>query len=558
MPIRISVSHGEQLQPSGFEALLEQSNQLIKEDRFEEAEKYLLRAQAIVPDSPSVYNLMGFLAYQKKDFKRAVRSFEKALQVNPHYAEGWNNLGAAYLGLSRLSDAKSAFAKAVSLNPNLEDALENLSWVTEHFFTHSTKLPSLSACTIMKNEEQNLPRLLSSLSGYVDEVVVVDTGSTDRSVEVARSFGARVYFHGWREDFSAAKNEALERAQGEWVLFLDADEAMFPEDLKKLRLILTYTSHEAFMLPIKNFLDPQERTYMLNYLVRVFRRRPEIRYRGRIHETVEGSLVELGKKVFKLHNIFIYHYGYTDREKTTWKVFSRNYELLLKEIQENPENLDALSYLGRDCFLKGRVEEAKSYLRQVLTISRDFNFAVLTAHLDLAWIAIREENFAEAFVHLDTVREREPYLPDLYYLLGLAHHRKGEYPRALECFEKVFSVDYRKSKSLMVFFRFSWGDLYQKMGECYLVAGENEKAKECFEKASEFSEDNPDLLNNLGVAMVKLGDRENAEMYFKKALEANPAHPDARSNLFRFLLEEGRVAEARVLLSQMKEILEQK
>lgn len=110
----------------------------------------------------------------------------------------------------------------------------------------------------------------------------------------------------------------------------------------------------------------------------------------------------------------------------------------------------------------------------------------------------------------------------------------------------------------MVFFRFSWGDLYQKMGECYLVAGENEKAKECFEKASEFSEDNPDLLNNLGVAMVKLGDRENAEMYFKKALEANPAHPDARSNLFRFLLEEGRVQEARALLSQMKEILEQK
>ncbi|WP_369018112.1 tetratricopeptide repeat protein [Thermatribacter velox] len=558
MPIRIAMSHGEQVQPGSFETLLEQSSQFIKEGCFEEAEKCLLRMQEIAPDSPSLYNLMGFLAYQKKDFKKAVRSFEKALQVNPHYAEGWNNLGAAYLALSRLSDAKAAFVKAVNLNPNLNDALENLSWITEHFFAHSTKFPTVSACAIMKNEEQNLPRLLSALNGYVDEVVLVDTGSTDRSVEVARSFGARIYFHKWREDFSAAKNEALERAQGEWILFLDADEAMIPEDLKKLRLILTYTSHEAFMLPIKNFLDPQERTYMLNYLVRVFRRRPEIRYQGRIHETVEGSLVELGKKAFKLYSIFVYHYGYKNQKKTARKVFSRNYELLLKEIKENPENLNALSYLGRNCFLKGKFEEAKNYLQRVLTISRDFNFAVLTAHLDLAWIAIREGDFEEAFAHLDAVREREPYLPDLYYLLGLAHHKKGEYARALECFEKVFSVDYRKSKSLMVFFRFSWGDLYQKMGECYLVAGENEKAKECFEKASGFSEDNPDLLNNLGVAMVKLGDRENAEMYFKKALEANPAHPDARGNLFRFLLEEGRVAEARALLSQMKEILEQK
>ncbi|MCD6155462.1 MAG: tetratricopeptide repeat protein [Candidatus Atribacteria bacterium] len=555
MPIRILTSQSDGSLEDDFGVLLKRSNELIKEGRFGEAEKCLLRAREMKPDSPSVYNFMGFLAYQKKEFKEAVKSFKKALQVNPLYAEAWNNLGAAYLALSRFSDAKSAFEKAVGLNPNLEDALENLSWISEHFFANSIRFPTLSACVIMKNEERNIPRLLSSLREHVDEMVVVDTGSTDRSVEIARSYGARVYFHEWREDFSAAKNEALEKVQGEWILFLDADEEMRAEDLKKLRLILACAKQEAFMLPIKSFLDPQERTHMLNYLVRVFRNRPEIRYRGRVHETVEDSLFELGKEIFKLHHLFIYHHGYKDSGKTGWKVLSRNYELLLKEVEENPENVNALSYLGKTCLLDGRTEEARNYLEQVLALSKSFSFTVLSAHFDLARMALEEGNFDEALSHLYLVKEKEPYLPDLYYLLGLVYHRKGEYAKAIECFEKVLSVDHRKSRSLMVFFGISWGDLYQKMGECYLVEKEEEKAKECFEKANEFLNDDPNLLNNLAVSMVRLGDRKRAEAYFRKALEINPHHPDARSNLFRFLLEEGRIAEARALLSEMKELL---
>lgn len=518
MPVRILTSQSDGSLGDDFGILLKRSNELIKEGHFGEAEKCLLRAQEINPDSPSVHNLMSFLAYQKKEFKGAVRSFKKALQINPLYAEGWNNLGAAYLALSRFSDAKSAFEKAVGLNPNLEDALENLSWISEHFFANSIRFPTLSACAIMKNEEKNIPRLLVSLRGHVDEMVVVDTGSTDRSVEVARSYGAQVYFQEWRGDFSAAKNEALEKAQGEWILFLDADEEMWAEDLKKLRLILACAKQEAFMLPIKSFLDPQERTHMLNYLVRVFRNRPQIRYQGRVHETVEGSLLELGKKIFKLHHLFIYHHGYKDPGKTSWKVLSRNYELLLKEVEENPENVNALSYLGKACLLDGRTEEAKNYLERVLVLSKSFSFAVLSAHFDLAWIALEEGNFEEALSHLYLVKEKEPHLPDLYYLLGLVYHRRGKYAKAIECFEKVLSVDYRKSNSLMVFFRVSWGDLYQKMGECYLVENEEERAKECFEKADELLSDDPNFLNNLAISMVKLGDRKKQKPISKKRL----------------------------------------
>ncbi|MDK2896242.1 MAG: hypothetical protein PWP04_362 [Candidatus Atribacteria bacterium] len=557
MPIRVSTFSEEEAFQPDISSWLEEGDKLLKEGRFEEAEKCFLKVKEINPQSPAVYNGLGFVAYQKKDFKEAVKSFKKALQFNPAYSQAWNNLGASYLALSHFSEAKSAFAKAVGLNPNLQDALENLGWIVDNFFANSFKLPTLSVCLIMKNEEQNLPRLLSSVAEYGEEVVAVDTGSTDRSVEIARLHGAKVYFYRWNDDFSAAKNEALRHARGEWILALDADEEMNAEDLKKLKLILACSNYQAFMLPIKSPLDPEEKNHMLNYLVRVFKNRPEIRYRGRVHETVESSLLELGEKICKLHHLFISHHGYKEPGKTGWKVFSRNRDLLLKAAEEEPDNVNTLAYLGRTYLSQGHWEEAKEYLEKVLALSTGFNFSVLSARLDLAWIALQEDNLEEAFSQLTLLRQKEPHFPDGYYLLGLTYHKKGEYAEALAAFEQVFQVDYRKSGSPMFFFRVSLGDLYQKMGECYLLLGNPEKAKECLQKVEELSGDSASSLNNLGVAAMRLGEREKAENYFRKALTLDPAHPDARSNLFRFLLEAGRTKEAKRCLEEMKEFLQE-
>ena len=96
----------------------------------------------------------------------------------------------------------------------------------------------LSACVIVKNEEKNLPQWLSYANAAADERIVVDTGSTDRTVELARAAGAQVYSFPWQENFAAAKNFAIEQATGDWIAFLDADEYFPPEDCLAVRALL--------------------------------------------------------------------------------------------------------------------------------------------------------------------------------------------------------------------------------------------------------------------------------------------------------------------------------
>ena len=100
----------------------------------------------------------------------------------------------------------------------------------------------LSQCMIVKNEETNIRRALSWAAGIAEEQIVVDTGSTDRTVEIAREMGAKVYSFSWTDDFSAAKNFAISKASGQWIAFLDADEYLSEEDAQKLPGLLKQLS----------------------------------------------------------------------------------------------------------------------------------------------------------------------------------------------------------------------------------------------------------------------------------------------------------------------------
>ncbi|RLB04217.1 MAG: glycosyltransferase, partial [Deltaproteobacteria bacterium] len=89
--------------------------------------------------------------------------------------------------------------------------------------------PRLSVCMIVKNEEKMLPKCLESIREVADEIIIVDTGSTDNTVAIAESFGAKVYFHPWEKDFSKHRNQSLSYATGDWILQIDADETLEPE-----------------------------------------------------------------------------------------------------------------------------------------------------------------------------------------------------------------------------------------------------------------------------------------------------------------------------------------
>ncbi|MFN3533586.1 MAG: glycosyltransferase family 2 protein, partial [Candidatus Brocadia sp.] len=120
--------------------------------------------------------------------------------------------------------------------------------ITGHLTASNKYRPTLSACMIVKNEEKFLPQCLQSIKDAVDEVIIVDTGSTDKTVEIAKSFGARVYHHPWKNSFSEARNHSLSYATGDWILQIDADEALEQTDIPLLHKLIPADSYKAIFV----------------------------------------------------------------------------------------------------------------------------------------------------------------------------------------------------------------------------------------------------------------------------------------------------------------------
>jgi len=212
----------------------------------------------------------------------------------------------------------------------------------------------LSQCMIVKNEEKNIERALSWAKGFAFEQIVVDTGSTDKTIEIAERMGAKVFHFEWINDFSAAKNFAIEQASGDWIAFLDADEYMVEEDVKKLSNILqTIESNNmyrkintAISCPLVS-LDDNGQPFSVHTQLRFFKNAPEIHYVGSIHEI----LVNLSTPHFSAPEISIIHTGYSDSAYADTMKAERNVQMIQAELDKNPDDATLKCYLA-DSFLR--------------------------------------------------------------------------------------------------------------------------------------------------------------------------------------------------------------
>lgn len=223
------------------------------------------------------------------------------------------------------------------------------------------KESSLSLCMIVRNEAFFLRDCLSQAAPHVDDIVIVDTGSSDNTRDIAREFTDRLYEFEWRDDFAAARNHALERADGDWIIVLDADEVIAPEDWQRLRALIAETDRDAFFLTQYNYsVEPLDRDwvplasktaysrhykgYRPNPIARLFRNREDIRYQGRVHEVIDRSLAPGSWEVL---DIAIHHH--MDEDPSKMKVDRQlNYLRIIEQDLESEED-------GRLCTAAGTI-----------------------------------------------------------------------------------------------------------------------------------------------------------------------------------------------------------
>ncbi len=208
----------------------------------------------------------------------------------------------------------------------------------------------LSICMIARDEEKNLARALLSVAHAADEIIVTDTGSADRTVEIARDLGAKVFHFPWCDDFSAARNASIENASGDWIFWLDADEELLQESVPELRRLLEDRNALACYISRQDLVDtgrPDLFTEM--WQLRLFRNRPDLRFQGRchpqFHPPVESIAEDEDLEIVHTSAVTIRHYGYTGELKQ--EKLERAARLLEMELADRPGQLYYLIEYGR-------------------------------------------------------------------------------------------------------------------------------------------------------------------------------------------------------------------
>lgn len=295
----------------------------------------------------------------------------------------------------------------------------------------------LSLCMIVKDEEDFLPGCLASVGDLADEVIVVDTGSADRTVALAEAAGATVVRRPWTADFAAARNASLDAATGDWVLVLDADERLAPGSAAQVRRLIDAEPADApptVYLPLIENRDKDGKPLGAGHMPRLWRRRPELRFTGRVHEQVGVGVAGLRQRYEDAFHIL--HYGYDPDLQAQRGKRARNTTLLEAQLAERPGDPTATFYLAREHYAGGDDAAALAGFRAVIADGAALNH-VLSSHVFAVECLRSLGRSREAMDHgLAAVLEHPGY-PELWFVTGLAANDVALPIRAEACFREA-------------------------------------------------------------------------------------------------------------------------
>ncbi len=294
----------------------------------------------------------------------------------------------------------------------------------------------LSGALIVRDESRVLSECLASIRDVVDEIVVVDTGSVDDSVEIARRYGARVIHHPWRDDFAQARNAALDAARGEWILYIDADERLSGGDRASVEQLLTGAPEVAFRLLLAPDLVS---TPYLEY--RLWRQDPRVRFEGQIHEKVTPAIAAVAEsdgRPISDCELLLTHVGY---EGDQVHKHLRNLPLLRAELPREPDNLFNRHHLARVLRGLGQDQEAAQVLADAVDAARRRPFDQLGALVFTDLIRLRRERGEDVAALLAEARTLYPDNKLLWWIEATVRMADGRYLEALALLDRLLAVD---------------------------------------------------------------------------------------------------------------------
>ncbi|MFC0211093.1 glycosyltransferase [Paenibacillus chartarius] len=354
-------------------------------------------------------------------------------------------------------------------------------------------MTTISLAVIVKNEQRHIAACLESVKPIVDEMVVVDTGSTDRTKEIAASMGAIVSDFPWSDDFAAARNAAIERTKGDWILVLDADERLIADYGAVLRDFISGGQRIGRITIKSRFVQNGEEQIVQSAISRIFPR--HVRFQGAIHEQLISELPRIDS------GIVAFHEGYYETDKS-----ERNLRILEKELQRRPDDAYLLFHIGKQYRGSGELSKAEQYFERAYGLlsrvasqsGHSHGSSVATyasdAVIDYLYVLLETKNFEQALNVIGNEQAQLQELADFHFVCGLIY------------------------MELAICFPQDSGELLPLIEHSYLqalAAGEAGRGREIVQGTGSYL-----AAYNLGVYYELLGNREAARSYYQMAVSA--------------------------------------
>lgn len=414
--------------------------------------------------------------------------------------------------------------------------------------------PSISLCMIVKNEQDWIGQAINSVQSVVSQTVVVDTGSTDRTVEIASSLGAEIYEFPWQDDFALARNFSLEKAKGDWILVLDADEAIAESQLQKLQE-LTKIHNNCYLLTQRHYCNdhrissfmpvrkefPQwefdHKGYFESSLVRLFPNRVGISYVGKVHELVEPKIAELPELKVVPSNIILHHYGHTAQIKRQRSKGALYTPLGEAKTEDQPENWKAFYELGIEHNLNGQPLESIKSLKKAAQLKPDYT----ATWVNLGYVQCELGQYQEAVESLSNAIKISPESPEAYCNLGVVFLRVGQYAKSEQILTQAIKL------------KPNYVNAYCNLAKALSYQKRLSEAVNVLRRALEILPDCPEALSDLGAIYLMAGMYQKAEHYLGAALQHNQASTNLLYNLAQLYKQTNRIDKAIDSFEQLRQ-----
>jgi glycosyltransferase involved in cell wall biosynthesis/Flp pilus assembly protein TadD len=525
------------------------------------------------PAEPVLLNYLGVTLYGLNEATLALPILQTAQRLDPTLENVGGNIAAARARIKRpvTSVTGPREARAIKALRSFLKALAGRAVAQRDDVR-------ISLCMIVRDEEEMLPECLASCAAGVDELIIVDTGSTDGTIAIAESFGATVLHFPWNGSFSDARNHGIEAATGTHVLWLDADERLEEGDAERLHALAAQPYREAHWLVETNFTGQDEVGTAANHLaLRLWRNRPPYRFTGAIHEQIRVHMpVDLPER-FAISSLRIRHYGYLKSRIDERNKHERNLKLLEQELATNPSSAFTHFNLGTEYVSIGDAPKASTHLEESFRLLQREDAWHEIAYASL--LATRLVGIRRTVGDLDGADRLAvqllglyPAFTDLVYERGLVARERRQWAAAAAHFQTCLEMGDAPARYAGMVGRGTFLAL-AALAAVAADAGDQDRAvaylEESLDRFPTYLPAGLDLADNLlaaadadpelvlarleqapneqatwwlflGTAFYERGHAAIAERLFRRALGKAPSHPAASVGLLEALLTQHR------------------